>query len=223
MKTACPDEETLVNYLEGRLSDNERTGMEKHLSGCDTCLEEFIVARNLERSVKELQLDPVPAGVTKAAFDMINSQPLTPSGLIIERVKRPIEDLYAWLADLFSPALWRGWRFAQIRGSRKEVYKDLIRLRKTFGEIEVEIEIEKKGENKALIRVRLAKDSRNKEEDVRATLKKGNREISSNLLNKGYAVFEDIPFGHYSIIFSGDGVILGEYLFKIKETHYGRR
>ena len=86
----------------------------------------------------------------------------------------------------------------------------------------MEIEIEKRGENKALIRVKPAAGISHKE-DVRVTLKKGNREISSGLLNRGHVVFEDIPFGHYSIISSRDGVILGEYLFKIKETHYGGR
>jgi hypothetical protein len=221
MKTLCPDEEMFVDYLEGRISNDERTGIEEHLSDCDTCLEEFIVAGNLERAEEGFQSDPVPAGVTQAALHVINSQTLTPSGLLIERFKRSIKDLYAWLSIFFNPAIWRGWGFSQIRGSKKVVYKDLIRLKKIFREIEAEIEIEKKGEDRTLIRVRLEGDIRNKE-DVRATLKKGDREISSNLFNRGYAVFEDVPFGHYSITFSRNGVILGEYFFKIKETHYGR-
>jgi hypothetical protein len=222
MKTTCPDEETLVDYLEGRLSDHKRTGLEDHLSGCDACLEEIIVAGKFDRVEKEIMFDPVPAGVTQAAFDMINSPSGTSSDLIIERVKRSIEGLRAWLSDFLSPVLWRGWRLASIRGSGKEVFKDLVRLRKTFGEIAMDIEIEKKGENRALIRVRPADDMSHKE-DVRVTLKKGNREISSGLLNRGYVLFEDIPFGHYSVTSSRDGVFLGEYLFKIKETHYGRR
>jgi hypothetical protein len=101
------------------------------------------------------------------------------------------------------------------------VYKDLVRLRKTFGGMEMEIEIEKTGENKALIRVKPAGESHR--EEIRLTLRKGSREISSGLLSRGHVVFEDIPFGRYSIISSRDGVILGEYLFKIKETHYGGR
>ena len=221
MKTVCPDEEMLVDYLEGRLSNDERTVMEEHLSGCDTCLEEFVVAADLERAEEDLQSDPVPAGVTQAALNMISSRALTPSGLVIEKVKRTIKTLYIWLSDFFSPGIWRGWGFAQIRGSKKVVHKDLIRLKKIFKEVEAEIEIEKKAENKTLIRVRLADDIKNKEE-VRATLKKGDREVSSNLFNRSYAVFEDVPFGHYSITFSRNGVMLGEYFFKIKETHYGR-
>ena len=180
-----------------------------------------MVAGSLERVEKEHKSDPVPARVTKAAFDMISNQISIPSGSLIGKVKQSIKDLYAWLIDSFSPAVWRGWRFAQIRGSQKVVYKDLIRLKKIFKEMEAEIEIEKKGENKSLIRIRLGNDIRNKG-DVRVTLKKGDREISSNLFNRGYAVFEDVPFGHYNITFSRNGVILGEYFFKIKETHYGR-
>lgn len=221
MKIVCPDEEMLVDYLEGRLSNDERAVIEEHLSDCDTCLEEFVVAGNLERMEEGLQSDPVPANVTEAALHMISSRALTPSGLLIEKVKRAIKSLYSWLSNFFSPDIWRGWGFAQIRSSKKVVYKDLIRLKKIFREIEAEIEIEKKAESKTLIRVRLSDDIRDKEE-VRATLKKGDREVSSNLFNRGYAVFEDVPFGHYSITFSRNSVILGEYFFKIKETHYGR-
>jgi hypothetical protein len=32
MKTACPDEEMLVDYIEGRLSDVDRADIEAHLS-----------------------------------------------------------------------------------------------------------------------------------------------------------------------------------------------
>jgi hypothetical protein len=222
MKTKCPDEETLVDYLEGRLLDPERTGVEEHLSDCDSCLEEFIVTGDLARTAKKIPFNPVPVGVTQAAYDMMNRQPWTSSDWIGKRVKRSIEGLQEWLSDLFNPVPWKGWRLARIRGSRKEVYKDLIRMRKTFGETEMDIEIEKTGENKALIRVKPT-DNIGHREDIRVTLSKGNREVVSGPLNKGYVVFEDIPFGHYRIISSRDGVILGEYLFKIKETHYGGR
>ena len=80
---------------------------------------------------------------------------------------------------------------------------------------------EKAGKDKANIRVRLAESSKHKR-GIRVTLKKGEREVQSHLINGGYVLFEDTPFGHYSLLFSKDGVKLGSYLFEIKESQDGR-
>ena len=222
MKTVCPDEEMIADYLEGRVSHDERSEIEEHLSCCERCLDEFIVARNLVRGEDRFELDPVPSRVTQAAARLVSSEGLISFGTLRERFRRLIKGIYSRISDLFHLTPWGEWRLAPIRGSRRVVSKDLIHLRKTFKEIEAEIEIEKAGENKALIRVTLPEDARQGKR-IRVTLKKGEREISSHLLNGGYALFEDIPFGHYSLTFFRDGVMLGKYLFNIKETRYGRR
>jgi hypothetical protein len=217
MKTTCPDEERLADYLEGRLSGDERAEIEEHLSDCEMCLEEFMVARNLTRHEDRYKMDSVPSKVTQAALHLVNG-----TGSIASKgFKRLIKGLRSRSSGLLSPAPWVAWRLAPIRSAGRAVPKGLIHLRKTFKGVEVEIEIEKTGKNKTLIRVKLPEDARQMK-DVRVTLKKDEREISSYLLNRGYVVFEDILFGHYRISFSRGGVMLGEYLFNTKETHHGQ-
>ena len=220
MKTPCPDEEMLADYLEGRLFDGERHEIDEHLSGCDICLEDLMVARSLVRGGDSLELDPVPSQVTQAAVSLVNSQGSIWPGSLRERLNRSIKGLHLRLSGLFSPTPWGEWRLAPIRGSKKVVSRDLISLRKAFKGIDVEIEIEKTGESKALIRVKLPKNN-SLGKRIRVTLKRGEREISSHLLDGGYALFEDIPFGHYGLTFARDGVMLGTYFFEIKESSNG--
>jgi hypothetical protein len=221
VKITCPDEERLADYLELRLSDDERAEIEEHLSECERCLEVFFVARNLTWHEDRPTMDSVPSEVTKAALHLVHNRGSISSSIPWQGLKRLIKGLRSRSSGLLSPAPWGTWRLAPIRGSRRAVPKGLIHLRKTFKGVEVEIEIEKTGKDKTLIRVKLPDDAR-QIKDVRVTLKKGEREISSYLLNRGYAVFEDILFGHYRISFSRSGVMLGEYLFNTKETHHGQ-
>lgn len=53
---------------------------------------------------------------------------------------------------------------------------------------------------------------------------RGKREIASYLVGKrGYVLFDDVPFGHYTLTLARDGEMLGDYLFEIKETRYGKK
>jgi hypothetical protein len=221
MKTTCPDEERLADYLEERLSGDERAEIEEHLSDCEICLEEFMVARNLTRHEDRFHTDPAPSKVTKAALHLVNGRGSLLSSAPWQGFKRLVKGLRSRSSGLLSPVPWGSWSLAPIRSSRRSVPKGLIHLRKTFKGVEVEIEIEKTGKDKTLIRVKLPEDARQMK-DVRVTLKKDEREISSYLLNRGYVVFEDILFGHYRISFSRGGEMLGEYLFNTKETHHGK-
>ena len=40
----CPDAKKLSSYLDERLSDGERTSIEKHISGCNQCLDFIVLA-----------------------------------------------------------------------------------------------------------------------------------------------------------------------------------
>jgi len=221
MKTACPDEEMLADYIEGHLSDYERDETEKHISLSGICLEEFIVANNTIRYWEQFDYETAPSEVTQTAVRLIKSQSsLSYTTMLRERVNRLIKGLQRKVSDLFPLTLWGAWDLSPIRGSKKVIFKDLIHLKKTFKEIDAEIEIEKTGENKTLIRIKLLKDPRPGKR-IRVTLKKGEREISSHLIIEEYVLLENIPFGHYSLTFTGDGEKLGTYSFNIKESSYG--
>lgn len=108
-----------------------------------------------------------------------------------------------------------------VRGE-ETVSEDCVRVRKKFKDTDTEIEIEKAGENKAHIRVRLMGDEKANPR-IRVTLKKGEREISSLLLDENHALFENIFFDHYHLVFLKNGMEIGTYSFGLTETAHGRR
>lgn len=222
MKRACPTEEMIADYLEDRLSDNECSEMEKHLSDCDTCIEELAVAHSLLQDPHLSELASVPAEVTEAAVRLVMSQDPFLSGSLSERIERALKDLPSKISAFLKHSAWRELQPQPVRGPKRKVDKDLVLLKKTFQDVETEIEIEKIGDNKAHIRVRLLLDDTTSQ-TMRVTLTKGDREISSYLAERAHVVFEDVTFGRYSLTIARDGSMLGIYHFQIKETQSGGR
>jgi hypothetical protein len=222
MKKACPSDEMLADYLQGHLAEKEGSEMEEHLSDCTICLEELVIANSLFQGANLPQLDAVPAEVTEAAVRLMQSLDSAESDSLSEKFERAIKDLPTRISDFLNHKTWAELQPQPVRGFKRKVAKDLVLLKKTFEDVETEIEIEKVGENKALIRVRLLLADLTSQK-IRVTLKKGDREIASHLAEEAYVLFEDIPFGHYSLTFARDGLTLGTYLFEIKETAHDRR
>jgi hypothetical protein len=220
-KGLCPDEERLADYLEGRLSLSERAEMEIHVSACGVCVEEFLAARNLVLADNDLSLHSAPAGVTDQAVRLVKGRLSAGRDPYAARLRRSILRYVSGLRDHFQyPFFWK-WSASPIRGPKTVAPPDVILIRKIFKGIRTEIEIEKTGGEKAHIRIRLGEGS-DVGKGIRVTLKKGDREISSLLLNGGYGVFEDIAFGQYNLLFSTDGIELGAYSFETKESRHGR-
>jgi hypothetical protein len=210
----------LADYLEGRLASDERSEMDEHLSGCSICLEELIVASKLFTHRPEL--DPASAEVTEAAVALVQDYYTSSIDYWSERVKQSVKDLRAKVSGFFEVRAWPEMRLQPIRSSQRLVAKDLIQLRKDFGGIATAIEIEKVGQNRAQIKIKLM-DHEKIDRVVRVTLNRGEREVSSTLVNGGVVLFEDIPFGQYSLTLSDDGHTFGTYSFEIKEAGNGRR
>lgn len=222
MKTTCPNEERLVDYLEGRLSEEDRSHVEKHLSGCDICLEGLVLTNGLLRGRDRLDMDPVPDDVTEAAVRLVTGLPATTPRSLMEKLKGSIKNISSAISDDLRPSPWRRWQPSTVRASKTLASGDLVCLRVSFKEIEAGIEIEKTGSSKARIRVTPHEAERHRKA-LRITLKKAEKEIASYLLDGDYVLFEDIPFGHYSISLAKKGVQLGTYLFEVKETPHARR
>jgi hypothetical protein len=220
MNKPCPDEEKLLDYLEGLLPEEDRFEVEEHLSDCQTCLDVLVVTAGMVRDEDRLELDPVPEKVTESAVQLATRQCTKSCGALMEKVEQSIKNTFSKISDSFQLGPWARWQPAPIRGSRKVTFDDLVCLRVPFKDIDTEIEIEKTGRNKAHVRVKLRETSKHKE-GVRVTLKAGEREIASCLFEEGSALFEDIPFGHYSISLAKDGLESGTYPFEIKETLHG--
>jgi hypothetical protein len=216
MRTLCPDEERISDYLEGRLNDNDRADIEEHLSGCETCRQEFIIGKGLVRG-GGLETDPVPEEVTQSALRILIRRGLIPGRPFNERCAQFLSEMCSRLDYLIRQILWGRWGLATIRGPRRVISEDLVHIKKRFIDLEADIEIEKAGDSMAHIRVKL-EGSNSAKEAVRVTLQRGKREVSSCLTDKrGHVLFEDMPFGSYNLIFKRDNKALGNYHFKIKE------
>jgi hypothetical protein len=220
MKTSCPDEEMLVDYIEGRISGESRYQIEKHISDCQACLEALAVTSGLLRDSDRFELDPVPNAVTEAAVNLVSPGGGLSIGPFVEQIKRSMQKLKVGITDLIQLSLLQKWQPAPIRGSKRVVSEDLVSLQVDFKEIKAQIEIEKIAREKALIRVNLPEAAKLRK-TVRITLKKSEREIASYLWEGTTVLFEDIPFGHYSIYLTDKNVDLGTYLFEIKESRDG--
>jgi len=221
MKDLCHKDEMLADYMEGRLSDLERSQMEGHLSSCETCMQTLILGNSLVRGGNQPNLEDVPERVTERAVRLFHNRNVTHTTNPLRQKLQKVHDiLYNTLFDFFN--MWKQRQLAPVRGSKQVISKDLMRLKKCFKEIETEIEIEKTGKLNSIIRVILLDDLKGSK-DVRVTLRKENeREVSSQLLNGRGAVFENTPFGHYQLVFIRDGQELGIYRFVIKEMPHGR-
>ena len=220
MKTKCNTEEVLAGYVEDRLSDKERAKVEHHLAFCDTCLQEVVVARKIIRDSEFFEADTVPDDVTKRAIEAIR----------VIRGNSMLDGISIYLNLLLSKCIdtlillwpWQTPGLAPVRGSKTVIAKDLILLKKSFSDLDVEIEIEKRDQDKTSIRVMLLRDNAPKK-PLRVTLFKMGREVASFPLNGSAKLFEEIPFGHYVLIFTRKGIKAGEYSFEIKETRYGKQ
>lgn len=222
MKRACPTVEMLADYLEGRLSEKQVSEMERHLSSCDICLEELAVANSLLLGGQFTELESVPAEVTETAVHVICSQDWLVSESLPERVERSLKELPTKMSHFLNHQSWGELQPQPVRGPKRKVGKDFVLLKKTFHDVDTEIEIEKIGDNRAHIRIRIRADDA-ASQTIRVTLKKGDREIASYRAERSYVLFDDIPFGHYSLTLARDSSMLGIYHFEIKETQSGRK
>jgi hypothetical protein len=222
MNGSCPDEERLADFLDGRLSEEERSQTEEHLAGCQGCLEALVIARTLTRGASERELEPVPAVVTERAVGKVTSRyPVTPDSSAQE-IMPSLRDLGARMIEVLSSRFFGESCPVPVRSSQIVASEDRVCVRVPFKGIEAEMEVEKAGVGTATIRVRLLETCAFGRA-LRVTLKQGDREVTSQLLEGSSVLFEDIPFGHYGVSLTEDGKILGTYLFEIKESRRGRR
>jgi hypothetical protein len=219
MRMRCVREEVLMDYLEGRLSEKERSKSERHIANCETCLEEVVVAGEMIRGNRHFVLDTVPEDVTRRAIEAVRA---IKDNSLLDKVSIIMRSLVSKLFEISSGLWpWKNTGLAPVRGTKTVIAEDLILLRKSFSDLDVEIEIEKKSPNMVSIRVMLGRDG-NPDKPIRVTLFKNGREVASCPSTRSPALFEDIPFGHYQLVFTRNGVKAGEYPFEIKETRHGR-
>lgn len=220
MDNNCLSEETLADFIEGRLDPEQRRNVERHLSACDDCLEMLTLSMGVVRGGDTGRTEPVPEAVTRSALRTALDCQEKNRSAIAAKIRRLKHRAISRVADVVSPLFFGAPVPAPIRGTRQQITKDLVRLQKTFLEIDTEIEIEKTTEDRAHVRVRLAGDFL-QEKGVRVALERDDREVFSQLLGARFTLFENVSFGRYRMRFTQNGKNLGEYSFELKESVNG--
>jgi hypothetical protein len=215
MAKQCPNEETLIDFLENRLPDRQRSRIEDHLAGCFDCREQVGAWIALGRDDALIAVEPVPAAVTRKAVDAVAE--LTAASLpgrLLERTRRLVTQGMAVIEQM---AGGNEARPVAMRGEQTAVSDHVIQRRKTYGDLDLRIEIEKCGRHRALIRV-AGGQGRPLAAPIRVVLCKAQREVASMVLDDAPVVFEEISFGFYALVFMRSGVKLGEYLFELTDA-----
>ena len=220
MKTFCISEERLTDYLEGRLSSRLRSRVERHLSVCDRCLEYIQVYRPTFAAASIDKSAIVPTEATKRVIDGLDG---LNKGCLWDRLAGRARAMFLQWQRLVEQFGMMGSAALQpIRGDKTVVADDLVMLRKTFSGLETEISLEKIDCGLANVNVVIRNASPDRT-PVRVSLVSDNRELASYLIGLGGAYFESVPFGHYTLCFSQNGHLIGQYGFQIKESGNGNQ
>jgi hypothetical protein len=212
MRNQCPNDETLADYLEGRLSGSQQARIESHLATCSNCREQVGIYLKLVYPDMSEQFSTAPKHVTDSAVDLV-------AGLAKDQRSRPrFEGVRRWAAKkialLEQLAPSNGLRPVAVRSADTVVSERRISRKKKFKELNVTIEIERSSGDLALIRV-VAAEQPTPDHPIRVTLLKSDREITSMMLEDASLVFEDIAFGAYALVFIRSGAVIGKYCFEI--------
>jgi hypothetical protein len=211
MRNRCPNEETLTDFLEGRLSGRQQTRIESHLAACDDCRE--LVGVYLQLIHPESAAEPVvaPDYLTDKAERLVAGQADAESSRPLFQGARRLAARGIALLEQLGPA--NGLQPAPVRGAETTLSERRISRRKQFEDLTVTIEIERSDDDLALIRVLPA--GKAADQPVRVALIQGDREIASMPLAADPLVFDDIAFGNYTLVFIRSGATVGEYRFEI--------
>ncbi|MBF0451016.1 MAG: hypothetical protein HQK75_09960 [Candidatus Magnetomorum sp.] len=224
MKSICPSDEILADFIEGRLQKEEKKLIENHLSTCDCCLETIVIANSMNTDYANFEFQEVPEYVTQTIIQQIIHQKEKFWNILAIRTRRWIEQLKVMISDFGMMMFWTEWQLAPVRGARLVLARNQSRRRKKFDHLKTDIEIQKTGDNLAQIKIQV-KRSASEFDKIRVILLKRkldfgspivDREIASDIIEDNSVLFENIPFDHYKLTFTRDGVTLGRYLFQIK-------
>ena len=212
-------EETLIDYMEDRLTEKERVEVEHHLSENASSLEALIISEEAKKAAKLADLKSVPQYVTENVVQTV----FLLQENTISKIKSGIMKFFGSLDRTLLRRLypWKRAQFSTVRGSKKVIDADLIALKASFAEFEFKIEVDRIRSEIVNLNVILLQPLETVK-GVRATLIKNTREIVSCLFQDHKALFEDIPFGRYTLVVTYNGAEKGRYSFEIKESRHAK-
>lgn len=211
MRNRCPNEETLTDFLEGRLSGRQQARIESHLAACADCRQQVSVYLQLIHPESAAEPVVAPDYLTDKAVRLVAGQADAESSRSLFQGTRRLAARGIALLEQLVPT--NGLQPVPVRGAETTLSERRISRQKQFEDLTVTIEIERSDDDLALIRVLPAEKAA--DQPVRVALIQGDREIASMTLAADPLVFDDIAFGIYTLVFVRSGAMLGEYRFKI--------
>lgn len=219
MKRRCPQDEMLADYLEGRLSEQDRHLIEKHFSECDRCIEYLAIHKALMQNAQEFNIKPAPDHVARSVNKLLYGAPAFKLKTAARKAASIAGKICTKVAGRMEEFFGNGSAPMMVRSHQKKHSDHSFCIEKKFEGIPFLIEIEKKETNVAIISVRL-KNNTEKGREIRVSLENKNREIASHLLDRGDAFFEPVFFDAYRLCFYRAGICVGAYEFILKETQH---
>lgn len=206
MNFTCPDAAIIAGYVDGQLTETEKRQVEAHLPECDLCLETLAVSKTL---LTEMVLTdyaaPAPAGVAVA---------------VIESVKKKIDSLYKWMADLAPPAWFMGMAPSTVRSSAiAEDHRAAVLVTRRMGRLQTEMFIQKSRLDTAFMAVKVTAGRKNAQ-NVCLTLAKEGGRLQARYATRDYEVFNNLDFGSYHLTVEQNADEKGTYRFHLDEEGF---
>jgi hypothetical protein len=207
----CLSEFEVGAYIEGNLSSDRKESFERHLVECKHCWREFVAINRMIINKDDLAVEEVPEYLIKKAVRMFPEKSSL-FDIILSLVRDSVNVVYCSNdINIFTPLPSAALR------SNKIVRPEMIVLKKSFEDIDIELDIEKV--TGGLCNIKVAVDDLKAKilmNTLRVELISEDRELVSNLLEDGETILEDIGSGKYTIRIHKKGKIFGEIALKIE-------
>jgi len=222
--TDCPDEDALIQYSSGSLSEEQIEQLEKHLAGCDLCLDIVIEYQRLrEVSAEELDIE-VPEAITRRSIDLVPDKPLNvPSPFdVILQISAGVVSLLKKAADITPmmldpmPVPIRGPEQADEGTSVQGA--EMLSFSRELGRVTADVGVEGSAEGLLALNVKLSETATGELLDgLRVTLTDMEFELESARTRRGMVRFEDHEAGSYCLeILDEDSSEPGRITLKIE-------
>lgn len=189
---SCPDEETLVSFIEGEISQEDSRQLQEHLLACGRCAEAlalfFLQPKITQR---------VPSEIIEKVKSLVSQK--TPAHILELTLK--IKEKFLEILDTSGDIIFGNEiiPLPVLRSRQIRDFGDELALVKEIGEMRVNLDIEKREEG--LVKIIFTLSDKNTSlalSDLRVTLFKDDRELESYAVEAGRAAFDKLGLGRFT-------------------------
>lgn len=206
MKSQCLDADMLFSYIEGRLPDQKKNLMERHLLECDECLEEFALAKTVVNSIDLTGYEPAPENIVST---------------VLNSIREKVENLVRWITEMPPPEWLLNYAASPVRSgaSQETAQTASVLVRKKIDDLHAELYIQKTKNDKVCVWIKVSK-GRKSAKNVSLTLTKEGGRPLARFLTADYEFFDKLGFGTYALVLEQNAKKKGNCLFQIDEKGF---